>query len=119
MQRSSRPVYSTETGRLCPECAQAVANCQCRQLKSAGSTGDGTVRISREVKGRRGKPVTVIDGLPAEPLQLAQLASKLKQHCSSGGSVESGGRILLQGDQRQLAAAFLEARGYRVKLAGS
>jgi translation initiation factor 1 len=76
---------------------------------------DGVVRIFREKGGRGGKTVTVVRGLP--DADLAAVASDLKRHCGSGGSVK-GAAVELQGDHREKVAARLDARGYRVKLAG-
>ena len=76
---------------------------------------DGVVRIFREKGGRGGKTVTVVRGLPAA--QLEPLASELKRRCGSGGAVKADA-VEIQGDHREKAAALLEAKGYRVKLAG-
>ena len=113
----SRPVYSTELGRLCPQCQRAVAQCVCGQARPAG-TGDGVVRIRRETKGRGGKAVTVIDGLPLPPDQLKALARELKKRCGVGGSTRET-VIEIQGDARDVVKQELEKRGYTVKLAGA
>jgi translation initiation factor 1 len=76
---------------------------------------DGIVRIFREKGGRGGKTVTVVRGLPAAQLQ--PLASELKRRCGSGGAVKADA-VEIQGDHRGKAASVLEAKGYRVKLAG-
>ncbi len=78
---------------------------------------DGAVRIRREVKGRRGKPVTTVFGLPLDAAALRELASELKRRCGTGGSCKDG-VIEIQGDHRDRIAADLVARGYRVKRAG-
>jgi translation initiation factor 1 len=75
------------------------------------------VRLSRETKGRGGKAVTIVRGLPLAPAELKALAKALKQRCGVGGSVKDD-TIEIQGDQRQLLKAELEKRGYLVKLAG-
>ena len=85
----------------------------------APSTGparpkDGVVRVFREKGGRGGKTVTVVRGLEAD---LAKVASDLKRHCGSGGSVK-GDAVEIQGDHRERVAARLQDSGYRVKLAG-
>ena len=54
-------VYSTEAGRMCPDCRQPVAQCQCKAARVP--SGDGVVRVSRETKGRGGKAVTVVRGV--------------------------------------------------------
>ena len=79
--------------------------------------GDGIVRIRREVKGRKGKGVTTISGLPLPSDALRELAGELKRLCSSGGSVKSG-VIEIQGDHRDAVEEVLEARGYSVVRAG-
>ena len=114
--RGSRPVYSTEHGRLCSQCLRPAADCVCGRDRPV-DTGDGIVRIRRETKGRGGKAVTVIEGLPLSADQLKSLARELKKRCGVGGS-SRGGVIEIQGDARETVKAELENRGYQVKLAG-
>ncbi len=75
------------------------------------------VRIRRETKGRGGKAVTVIDGLPLAPTELKALAKALKKRCGVGGSTRDDS-IEIQGDARDTVKQELEKRGYTVKLAG-
>lgn len=112
-------VYSTETGKHCPDCSQPLAECVCDQLaeQSRLATLDGIVRIRREVAGRKGKGVTTVSGIPLAEAELKQLVKKLKQRCGTGGSVKDG-IVEIQGDQRQLIKTMLEAEGFKVKLAG-
>jgi translation initiation factor 1 len=79
--------------------------------------GDGIVRLQRVTKGRGGKAVTVVSGLPLAGTELKALARALKQKCGVGGAVK-GDTVEIQGDQRQLLKTELERRGYQVKLAG-
>ncbi|HWK53409.1 MAG TPA: translation initiation factor Sui1 [Hyphomicrobiales bacterium] len=114
----SRPVYSTDQGRLCPACGKAMAACVCQQQRAAAiPSGDGIVRIRRETKGRGGKGVSLVHGLPLDAEALKQLAARLKQHCGTGGTVKDG-VIEIQGDQREKISAYLQQQGYKVKLAG-
>ena len=113
----SRVVYSTDQGKLCPECQQAIKDCCCQNLKSQTILGDGIVRIQRETKGRKGKGVTLVTGLPLNANELKKLAKELKQKCSTGGAVKDG-TIEIQGDQRDTIKKLLESKGYKVKLAG-
>jgi translation initiation factor 1 len=115
-RRDDGLVYSSETGRTCPHCAHAVAKCVCRKNPRA-SRGDGIVRIRREVKGRRGKTVTTISGIPLPEDELRTLAGDLKRQCGTGGSAKDG-VIEIQGDHRDTLAPMLQERGYTVKLAG-
>ena len=80
-------------------------------------SGDGVVRVGRETKGRKGKGVTVITGLPLAHDELARLATRLKKRCGSGGTVRDG-LIEIQGDHRDLLVTELDGLGYRVKRAG-
>ena len=113
---NSGPLYSTEHGRMCPDCGNAVAACTCRRDKPA-ARGDGIVRISRETKGRKGKGMTLISGLPLDADALRKLAGQLKQKCGSGGTVKEG-VIEIQGDHRDLLLDELKKQGYTVKRAG-
>jgi translation initiation factor 1 len=109
-------VYSTEAGRMCPACRQPVAACTCRQARAL-PPADGIVRVSRETKGRGGKSVTVIRGLPLEAPALVQLGKQLKAACGSGGTVKDG-VVEVQGDHGVLVIAWLEKQGWTVKRAG-
>ena len=113
---NSRLVYSTESGRLCPQCHRAVAECVCGKDRPA-ALGDGIVRLRRETKGRGGKAVSIVTGVPLTGSDLKTLAKALKQRCGVGGSVK-GDEIEIQGDQREILKAELEKRGYTVKIAG-
>ncbi len=79
---------------------------------------DGIVRLRRETKGRGGKGVTLIDGLPLAEEALQALARQLKNKCGTGGTVKNG-VIEIQGDHRAQLQPLLEAQGYTVKLAGA
>ncbi len=112
-------VYSTETGRTCPECRQPVAACACAALKAAAAraAGDGVVRVSRETKGRGGKAVSLVRGVPLDDAGLQALAKELKTACGSGGTVKDG-VIEIQGDHIATLLQRLAGRGWTVKRAG-
>ena len=109
-------VYSTDGGRMCPVCRQALAACRCRAALPA-PMGDGTVRVSREKAGRGGKEVTVVRGLGLDAPALATLGKRLKTHCGAGGSAKDG-VIELQGDHCDRVIELLRADGMTVKRAG-
>ena len=111
-----RLVYSTEAGRLCPQCHRPQAGCVCGKDRPA-SLGDGIVRLHRETKGRGGKAVTLVKGLPLAGAELKALAKVLKQKCGVGGALKDE-IIEIQGDQRENIKMELEKRGYKVKIAG-
>ena len=108
-------VYSTETGRMCPDCRQPVAQCQCKAAKAP--TGDGVVRVSRETKGRGGKGVSLIKGVVLDAIALTALGKELKAACGTGGTVKDG-VIEIQGDHIERLMALLQAKGHKVKRAG-
>jgi len=116
--KSSGLVYSTEFGKMCPACDKPIAKCACKKKKSQLiPKNDGFVRLIKETKGRKGKGVILITGLPLDNDELKKLAKSLKQKCGSGGSLKNG-VIEIQGDHRDLLEDELSKLGYRVKRAG-
>lgn len=111
-------VYSTAHGQMCPACGEPVDECICRQ-RQAGEVpeGDGIVRVSRETKGRKGKDVTLIAGVPVDENKLRALAKQLKRRCGAGGTVKDC-VIEIQGDHRDLLVEELTKQGYTVKRVG-
>ena len=107
-------VYSTDQGRLCSECEHPVSDCKC---KGESIIGNGKVLITLETKGRKGKGVTVIIGLPLTEEALKILGKKLKTQCGTGGAVKDG-QIEVQGDNRQQVKELLEKDGFPSKFAG-
>ena len=75
------------------------------------------VRVSRETKGRAGKGVTLVKGLPLAPAELTALGKQLKAACGSGGTVKDG-VVEVQGDHCDKVIAWLAAKGWKVKRAG-
>jgi len=108
-------VYSTESGTMCPGCNKQQKKCVCKQAQAIPK--DGIVRLMRETKGRKGKGVTLINGLPLAPVELKKLAKLLKQKCGGGGSVKNG-VVEIQGDHRDTLEKELTSLGYTVKRAG-
>ena len=115
--KTSRPVYSTESGRLCPQCGQPQNGCQCKKDQRRPTSTDATVTIWLERKGRGGKEVSVIRDLPLNTMELQLLASTLKKLCGTGGTV-SNGCIEIQGNHRDTLKHYLQQQRHAVKLAG-
>jgi translation initiation factor 1 len=113
---NSRIVYSTGIGTLCPNCRRPVRECVCPK-GAPGAAGAAAVRVARETKGRAGKGVTVITGLPLPLPEIAALATKLKKRCGSGGTVREG-VIEIQGDHRDSIVAELIKMGWPAKKSG-
>ncbi|MGO1462165.1 MAG: translation initiation factor Sui1 [Marinobacter sp.] len=108
-------VFSTEQGRMCPECRNPVDSCTCQQVSRP--SGDGIVRVSRETKGRKGKGVTLVAGIPMDEKELKAYAKVLKAKCGTGGTVKDG-VVEIQGDQRDVLVPLLEQKGWVVKRSG-
>ncbi len=76
------------------------------------------LKIWLDRRQRKGKEVTLITGFLGTVESLATLEKALKTRCGAGGAVKDG-EILLQGDHRDKALAFLLENGYtRAKKAG-
>jgi translation initiation factor 1 len=85
------------------------------QVKKQGHDGKTkTVRVRLDTKGRKGKCVTLVEGLQHNPTTLGEIARILKQHCGAGGTVKEG-QIEIQGDQRERVAEKLREMNYVVK----
>ncbi|QSP94669.1 translation initiation factor Sui1 [Marinobacter salinisoli] len=108
-------VFSTEHGRMCPGCHNPVAECSCSAPERP--KGDGVVRVSRETKGRKGKGVTLVTGIPMDDKELKAYAKVLKAKCGTGGTVKDG-VVEIQGDQRDILVPLLQQKGWTVKRSG-
>jgi translation initiation factor 1 len=111
-----RLVYSTGIGTLCPNCRRAVRDCVCPK-GTPGRASSDAVRVGRETRGRAGKGVTTVTGLPLCASDLATLAAALKKRCGSGGTVREG-VIEIQGDHRDTIVAELSKLGWAAKKSG-
>ena len=116
MSRKDRGiVYSTDHGRVCPECGKPTDKCRCGTGSAADSGAvQGPVHVRRSTKGRRGKTVSVVSGLQLSTVELAELARELKQRCGTGGTAKNN-VIEIQGDHIETLVALLRARGYDAK----
>ena len=101
---------------MCPDCGKSADECVCSQEKQAHN-GDGIVRVGRQTKGRKGKGVTLISGVPLAGANLKKLAAELKQKCGCGGTVKNQ-TIEIQGDKRDTVIDLLKKKGYTVKRSG-
>ena len=121
-----RLVYSSETGRVCPACGRSETRCQCRgkgararmaarDAEAAAQASDGIVRVGRSTKGRKGKTVSTVTGVPVD--DQADLTSALKRRCGTGGALKNG-VIEIQGDHRDALVEELTERGFTVKRSG-
>lgn len=87
---------------------------QCSCGKEQRPLGDGVVRVSRETKGRKGKGVTLISGIPLAEKELKAYTKELKAKCGTGGTLKDG-IVEIQGDQRHILVPLLMQKGWVVK----
>jgi translation initiation factor 1 len=66
--------------------------------------------IRLERKGRGGKEATLVEKLELSPAALADWLADARRALGCGGAVEDGA-LVLQGDQRERVARWLEGRG--------
>jgi translation initiation factor 1 len=113
---AAKIVYSTGIGTLCPNCRRAVRECVCPK-GAPGAAKPSAVRVGRETKGRAGRGVTTVSGLPLADADLTELAAKLKKRCGSGGTIRDG-VIEIQGEHRDTIVAELLKLGWQAKKSG-
>ena len=97
----------------CDRCEELEADCKCPppppERKSAESQ---TAKVSIE-KRKRGKVVTLVQGLSEPDTDLTALTKTLKDHCGSGGTLKAE-VIEIQGDQQGRVTKKLTSLGYKV-----
>jgi translation initiation factor 1 len=113
-ERDGRPVYETGRGRLCPTCGWPAGDCRCSSRAEEAVPARVTAVLRLEKKGRGGKSVTVVAGLPRNGAFLRELAASLKRACGTGGTAAEDA-VEIQGDQRERLREVLKARGFTVK----
>lgn len=111
---AARPAVASgasATQEAAPAAARAPTTAAAATPPAAGK-GPARAVVRMERKGRGGKEVTIIDKLELAPAAREQWLKALKQSLGTGGVLE-GEDLVLQGDHRDRAAAWLEARGVR------
>ena len=113
--KNSQLVFSTESNKQkCPKCGRL--ECICEKTENAPLAGQ-TAKILIDRKGRKGKSVTVVEGLHVNPMHLAEIAKSIKQKLGTGGTAKKG-RIEIQGEHRPKIAEILQAMGVTTKNSG-
>ena len=110
----SRSVYQTGKGRVCPKCGWPIDDCRCSKPAAEPVPAKLTCVLRLEKKGRGGKSVTVVAGLPRNQAFLAGLAAELKRACGTGGTAGDE-TVEIQGDQRERLRPLLAAKGWGVR----
>ena len=115
----NRLVYSTDPALnvKCPKCKELKSACRCPKEPILGSR-NFVANLRIEKKGRGGKTVTIVDGLPKINIFLKDLTKQLKNACGSGGTFSLEGKeglIEIQGDKRDMIREFLTKKGIKTK----
>ena len=113
-RENARIVYSSAAGKICRGCGQPERGCTCGQAASEAVPDRPVAKLRMEKKGRGGKTVTVVFGLPNNAAFLKALTQELKRACGTGGTATEEG-VELQGDLRERVRELLVARGFLVK----
>ncbi len=113
---NARIVYSTSTGGRCAGCGWPQRDCKCSSQRAVNEPIPTRIvaRLRMEKKGRGGKTVTVVHGLPKNEDFLKGLCGELKRACGTGGAV-SDGEVEVQGELRERVREVLTKKGYVVK----
>ena len=113
---NSRTVYSTAAGRICARCGWPERDCTCSNTIGRDEPVPARIvaRQRLEKKGRGGKAVTVVYGLPRNTAFLRKLTQELKRTCGTGGTTTEDG-MELQGDLRDRVRDTLQKKGFLVK----
>jgi translation initiation factor 1 len=109
MAEKYKVVYSTDPE---PEPKKGA-----EEKKKAPPAKQQTVYVERDRKGRGGKTVTVISGLPENPATKEKMLKQFKTLCGAGGTLKDG-VLEIQGDHRDKLLDKLKAMGYQVKQKG-
>ncbi len=116
-REKARLVYSTGVGRVCTGCGWPERDCKCSSRAASDSpvpSGRIVAKLRMEKKGRSGKTVTVIAGLPRNAAFLKEVCAELKRACGTGGAVAED-TIELQGDLRDRVRQYLQDKAFIVK----
>lgn len=118
MSRENKIVFSTEFGRHCPVCGQPLQSCICgKQKDQEVNPCDSIVRVRLEKKGRNGKEVTSVRGIPGSKQEALAHLSTLKRKLGTGGVWKSG-IVEIQGNQTEKIIDYFKTAGFKVRKDG-
>lgn len=111
-------VFSTDPEQYCSQCERLKSQCRCQpEVTAPSNPKDVVVYVGRETKGRKGKGVTTVRGLPLSGKALQDMAKKLKKQCGSGGTLKDN-VLEIQGDHRDKLIELLKKQSWQVKRSG-
>ena len=71
------------------------------------------ITVRKETAGRKGKVVTLVEGIKHNPQVIEELETKLKKHCGAGGTSYKK-TVEIQGEHVDKIKQFLKKEGYDV-----
>lgn len=101
---------------VCDRCGKLETDCVCPPLpapKTLIPPEKQTARLS-VARRRKGKVVTLVQGLAGDGNDLPALLTRIKSACGAGGTL-AGETLEVQGDQRERVRELLGEIGYRVR----
>jgi len=114
--KNTRLVYSTDPD-VTVESRKAKNTKSNRGRPAPNLPNDGVIRVFLDRKGRKGKSVTLLRGLPGDAAARKSLLKKLKSQLGTGGALKEA-VIEIQGDHRDRVIVILEKLGHKAKKAG-
>ena len=99
---------------------QAIPSAPPVQPQHQNTTGakQSVIRVALSSKGRKGKKVTLVSGLPLDEAALEDLAPCIKSRSVAAAALLKDRQSEFQGDHRDRIMAQLQSRGYKPKRAG-
>ena len=113
-RRNGTLVYSTDAGRICPGCGWPARDCKCSKTAEQPVPARIVAKLRMEKKGRGGKTVTVVDGLPRNGAFLKDCVRSSSARAARAAPSPTGA-IELQGDLRERVREVLLKKGLVVK----
>ncbi len=114
MSNNRRLAYSTDPE---PEAEKAPLEMPRNPAAPFAIQGNQPVYVRLERKGRRGKTVSLIDGVMSPAVGKEALLKHLKNALGTGGALKEG-VLEIQGDHRDRIVEVLTGLGYKPKKAG-
>ncbi len=101
---------------ICPKCRKVLKACVCPSYDPARPKREEFILSVRlDKKGRKGKVVTLVQGLPRDEEILKDLAKLLKTRTGSGGTFYVDGEngvVEIQGDHWEMVRNMLREEGF-------
>ena len=116
-EEKSKLVYSTDQRLPGPDNKRKARSVEKKASRAGLSPAQQKVTVRLDRKGRGGKSVTVIEGLPMAEEEREALLKQLKARLGTGGTARDTA-LEIQGDHCDALMAALKKMGYTPKRSG-